>query len=599
MAGEQTSLLANLLGLHSTTAARGLPSPTSRLPPGNKPTQPHSDAGEFPLSTPPETLRRPGYPSPRGRRDAPRRGAVPARCARQPRTSCGTGIWFGASWSGPAPPGRTSACRLNRLPRCPVTSTGLWADRVHPDDLATTETAARAAIESGAESWEQEYRFRRADDSYAHILERAFIARDGAGRALRIVGAMRDVSGRKLAEGSTTRLAAIVSSSNDAIVGKTLDGIVTSWNAAAERIFGYSEARDGGTVDLRAHPGGASRRRSAICWSASAAASGWISPMPSGSGRTARGSTSRSRSRRSGTPRAWWWALPPSSATSPTANAPKRSWFGASCATAPWCPRPPRSFGPRIPQGVSNPRRPPGSSSPVRTGGRIPASAGWMRVHPDDRQSLLETWNRARDQADFYECRGRLWSSAPSELPPFRRPGGAGPRRRRGGSGMDRHRHRRRGPMAGRGAAAAGRPDGVGRAAGGRHRARGQQSDDGDPRRRRIPARAAIDDETARRTWSTSGGRRERTAAITQQLLAFSRRQVLQPVLIDLNAVVTLARADPPEGAGRGLPDRAAARRAISARSRPIRGSSTRCCSTWRSTPATPCRMAERSPSRP
>ena len=110
-----------------------------------------------------------------------------------------------------------------------------------PDDLASSETASRAAIESGAESWEHEYRFRRVDDSYARMLERAFIARDEAGRAFRIVGAMRDVSTRRMAESTATRLAAIVASSNDAIVGKTLDGIVTSWNAAAERIFGYSE----------------------------------------------------------------------------------------------------------------------------------------------------------------------------------------------------------------------------------------------------------------------------------------------------------------------------------------------------------------------
>jgi PAS domain S-box-containing protein len=115
---------------------------------------------------------------------------------------------------------------------------------VHPDDVEKVWAAYYRALDPAQpERSQTQFRVRRENGEVRWVETQGLAHLEGEGRERQVVGfigTVQDITARKSAEEAQARLAAIVTSSADGIVGKTLNGIVTNWNEAAERMFGYS-----------------------------------------------------------------------------------------------------------------------------------------------------------------------------------------------------------------------------------------------------------------------------------------------------------------------------------------------------------------------
>ncbi|HEY7023131.1 MAG TPA: PAS domain S-box protein [Ktedonobacterales bacterium] len=111
-------------------------------------------------------------------------------------------------------------------------------DFVFPEDVELAQSYIGGNLRGRTEQFD--FRLRRRNGEAILVLVGTSPVHDATGEIVGALGMFSDITERQRTEAASAHLAAIVESADDAIVSKTLEGIVTTWNASAERMFGYT-----------------------------------------------------------------------------------------------------------------------------------------------------------------------------------------------------------------------------------------------------------------------------------------------------------------------------------------------------------------------
>jgi PAS domain S-box-containing protein len=111
---------------------------------------------------------------------------------------------------------------------------------IHPEDRERVIAGIRGVIDHGGTDWSDQYRYRRGDESYVNVMDRGYVARDNTGAAVRMIGAMTDVTERSRSEAAIRFQAQLLNAVQQAVVATDPEGIVIFWNKFAELLYGWS-----------------------------------------------------------------------------------------------------------------------------------------------------------------------------------------------------------------------------------------------------------------------------------------------------------------------------------------------------------------------
>ncbi|REL24962.1 PAS domain S-box protein [Rhodohalobacter sp. SW132] len=116
-----------------------------------------------------------------------------------------------------------------------------WISRIHPEDVDSVLESIDKALDRGKSFWSKEYRFFDHSEEIRYILDQGYIYRNKEGEAVRIIGAMIDQTESKHAEMVLGYQAKLLTDISDAVVATDDEMKITSWNRAAEELYGWSE----------------------------------------------------------------------------------------------------------------------------------------------------------------------------------------------------------------------------------------------------------------------------------------------------------------------------------------------------------------------
>ncbi|WP_084737066.1 response regulator [Cystobacter ferrugineus] len=131
-----------------------------------------------------------------------------------------------------------------------------WENAIHPEDRERVKRGIETAVQSGARRWQEQFRFRRKDGRYTHVVDRGHVSHDASGRPVRMVGVMQDISAQKEVEAvlsSQARLGQLMADVGLALtrgshrrdmLGRCVEALVRYLNAAFARVWLLEEAAE-------------------------------------------------------------------------------------------------------------------------------------------------------------------------------------------------------------------------------------------------------------------------------------------------------------------------------------------------------------------